>query len=69
MEKSNFQAVIFGIIFVTINVHTSKLFKSILNDVQTKGKGEIIWLNISTLKMYFDTISVEVQKSKFFGGF
>ena len=41
VKKSNFQTEIFGILFVTINGHTYILFKNILNDVQTKGKGEI----------------------------
>ena len=50
---TNFQAVIFGIFFVTMNGHTYKLFKNILNDVQIEGKGEIV---------HFDTISVEGQK-------
>ena len=42
MKKSNFQSVIFAIISVTIKVHTYILYKNILNDVQTKGKGEMI---------------------------
>ena len=44
-----------------------KLFKNILfNVVQTDGKGEInIYDNITNLKLYFETISVEV-KSKLF---
>ena len=41
MKKSNFQTVIFAIIFVTMNGHTSKLFKNKFYDVQTEGKGEI----------------------------
>ena len=40
-KKSNFQTVIFAIILVTLNGHTSKLFINILNDVPTEGKGEI----------------------------
>ena len=31
----------FAIIFVVINIHIYKLFKSILNDVETTGNGEI----------------------------
>ena len=38
-----------------------KLFKNVLNDGQTKGKGEINTLN----KKYFDTISVEGQRVSF----
>ena len=41
VEKSNFQTVIFAIFLVTMNEHTSKLFKNIFNNVQTEGKGEI----------------------------
>ena len=41
LKKSNLQTVIFAIIFVTMHGHTSKLFKNIFYDVQTKGKGEI----------------------------
>ena len=37
MKKSNFQTVIFAIIYVPMTGHTSK----ILNGDQTKGKGEI----------------------------
>ena len=35
------KTVIFAMIFVTMNGHTYILFKNILYDVQTKGKGEI----------------------------
>ena len=41
VKKSNFQTVIFAIIFVTMNGQTSKLLKKIFYDVQTEGKGEI----------------------------
>ena len=41
MKKSNFQAVIFGIILVTMNGQTYKVFKNIFIDVQIEGKGEI----------------------------
>ena len=41
VKKSNFQTEIFAIIFVTINGHTSKLFKNTFNDVQAEGKGEM----------------------------
>ena len=41
MKKSNFQTVIFAIVFVTVNGHTSKLFKIIFYDGQTDDKGEI----------------------------
>ena len=41
MKKSNFQSVIFAIIFVIMNGHTYILFKNILNDVQTESKGEM----------------------------
>ena len=41
MKKTNFQTVIFALIYVTMNEHTYKLFKNIFNDVQTEGKGEI----------------------------
>ena len=40
-EKSHFQTVIFAMISMTINEHIDILFKSIHNDVHTKGKGEI----------------------------
>ena len=41
MKKSNFQSVIFAIMFVTVNGNKYILFKTIFNHVQTKGKGEI----------------------------
>ena len=41
VKKSNFQYVIFAIVSMIINGHTFILFKNILNDVKTKGKGEI----------------------------
>ena len=41
VKKSNFQLLIFAIISVAINGHTKMLFKNTLNDVKTKGKGEI----------------------------
>ena len=41
VKKSNFQTVNFAIIFMTMNGHAYKLFKNILSDVQTEGKGEI----------------------------
>ena len=60
VKKSNFQTVI--IIFVTMKGHTSKLFKYMLFDVQTEDKGEI---NTGLLlKNAFDTISIELLKSK-----
>ena len=40
-EIYQFLNVIFAIIFTTMNGHTFKLFKNILNDVQTKGEWEI----------------------------
>ena len=43
-EKSNFQTggvFFFAKIFMTMNGHTSKLFKNILYDVQIECKGEI----------------------------
>ena len=65
MNKSNFQTVIFAIIFATINGHRSKLFKSIFYGVQTEGKGEI---NKALLlkKWHFHTIPIEGLKSKLF---
>ena len=42
VKKSNFQSVFFAIICMTFKAHTYILFKSILNDVQTKDKGKII---------------------------
>ena len=36
-KKSNFHTVIFAIIFVTMNGHTSKLFIYIFYDAQTEG--------------------------------
>ena len=41
-EKVNFHTMIFAIIYEIMNRHTCKLIKNILDDVQTKGKGEII---------------------------
>ena len=32
-EKSNFQTVVFAIMFVTVNGHTYKLFKNVFNDL------------------------------------
>ena len=52
---------------MTTNGYTYILFKNILNDVQTKGKGEINTALHSYSKIvYFDTISVEGLKSKIF---
>ena len=41
-EKVNFLNCDFAMLFVIMNKHTCKLFNNILNDVQTKGNGEII---------------------------
>ena len=38
-DKSNFQTVIFAILFVTMNGHKYKFFKSIYNDVQAECEG------------------------------
>ena len=57
------------IIFVTMTGHKYKLFKNILNDFLTKGKGEINMAKINYSKMYFDTISVEGLKSMFYDWF
>ena len=65
MKKSNFKTVIFLIIFMTVNGHTYKLFKNIFNDVQT-DKGEINTPDITTTKVYFDTISSEGLKVKIY---
>ena len=66
-EKSNFQSVIFAIISVTINGHTYILFKNIPKDVQAKGKGEInTALHNYSKIVYFDAISVEGLKVRFF---
>ena len=56
VRTSNFQTVIFAIMFVTMNGHTSKLFKNIFYDVQTEEKVGVIRLNIPTSKLLFDTI-------------
>ena len=40
-QKSNFQTVIFAIMFVTMNGHIAKSCKNIFYDVQIKGKGVI----------------------------
>ena len=40
MKKTNFQTVIFAIIYVTMYENTYKLFINIFNDVQTEGKRE-----------------------------
>ena len=53
---------LFAIIFMIIKRHTCKLFKAILNDVQTKGNGGYLQFNITTIKMYFDTLYVEGLK-------
>ena len=54
VKKSDFQTVIFAIIFVTMNGHTYKLFKtSNFNAFLTDGKGEKIWFNITTPKFVF----------------
>ena len=45
MKKSNFQTVIFAVIFLTLNGDTYKLFKNIFNDFLNEGKGEINMLN------------------------
>ena len=51
----------------SMNEHTYKLFKNIFNDVQTKER--YIRHNISTLKLYVDTISVEGLKTSFLNVF
>ena len=48
-DKSNFQTVIFALMFVTLNGHIYKLIKNTFNDVQSKDKGEI---NIRLLHNY-----------------
>ena len=40
-EKVKFSNCDFAILFMTMNGHTSKLFKNIYYDVKTVGKGEI----------------------------
>ena len=56
---------IFAIIFVTTNENTYILFLNILNDVQTKDKGEINKAQHNYPKIvYFNTILVEGLKSK-----
>ena len=40
-ERVKFSNSGFCNISVTMNGHTYKLFKNILNDIQTKGKGEV----------------------------
>ena len=40
-RKLNFQTVIFGIIFVTMNGHKYKLFKNIFDGFLSEGKEEI----------------------------
>ena len=59
-KKLNFQTVI---MFVIMKGHTCayKLFKNIRNDVQTRGKGKIIRLYITTLKLYFDNTCISVE--------
>ena len=55
-EKVKFQTVIFAIIFVTINGHTSKLFQNIFHDFQTEDKREIItalYACLTTLQIAF----------------
>ena len=42
VKKYHFQTMIFAIIFMIMNRYTCKLFKNILNDVQTEGNGKII---------------------------
>ena len=41
MKQSNFQTVIYAIIFVTMNENLHKLFKNVFNDFLTEDKGEI----------------------------
>ena len=41
VKRSNFQTVSFARIFKTMNGHTYKSFKKILNDFLTDDKGEI----------------------------
>ena len=43
-----------------------KLFKTDLIMFKPRAKGRLIRLNITTLNLYLDTISVEGPKSKFF---
>ena len=40
-KKIKLQTMILVIIFMTMNGHTYKLFKTIFSDVQTEGKGKI----------------------------
>ena len=59
MKQSNFQSMIFAIIFMTMIGHTHILFENTFNDIQANGKGDINTLNITTLKksVYFDMYS------------
>ena len=52
-EKVNFQIMIFAIILCLRMDITYKVFKNIFNDVQIKDKGEILRLNMTTLKIVF----------------
>ena len=63
MKLANFDFAI--IVFVIIKRYARKLFKNILNDVQTKGNGGDNCSLTLLLKMYFDTLYVEGLKSKF----
>ena len=51
---------------MTLNGHASKLFKNVFYDGLTKAKGEINMANRTTLKLHFDTISIEWLKSKLY---
>ena len=62
VKKINFQTVIFAIIFVTMNGHTSKLFKNIFYDGQTEGYGLMQLLQI----LHFDSLSIEWLKVSYY---
>ena len=57
MKKSNFHTVIFAIIFVTMNGHTSKLFKNIFYDVQTEDTK----VEINTAQYTYSKITFLIQ--------
>ena len=57
MKKSNFQTVIFAIMFVTMNGHTSKLFKNVFYDVQIEDTK----VEINTAQYTYSEIAFLIQ--------
>ena len=65
-EKVTFSNCYFCNNIMIMNRHTCKLFKNVLNDVQTKDNWEIITAKRNYFKqLYLDILYVEVLKCKF----